>query len=140
MFTPSRAMSYTTPLISSTLSFGTCTPSFPTTRSTSTSSNFFSGEIEPCADPRRVSIGYLAEPTTFTGCEPKHFTENKDLAEHQDLRVKPLFFHRPSIASTYQSAVLNRTWTKSKFVLCWLHHCTCRSEKQMRTDCKFITL
>ena len=39
-----------------------------------------------------------------------HFTEDnqlaeyQDLAEHEDLRVKPLFFHRPSIASTYDSA------------------------------------
>ena len=27
-----------------------------------------------------------------------------------------------------------RTWTMSKFVLCWLHHCTYRSEKQMWID------
>ena len=33
--------------------------------------------------------------------------------------------------------LLNRMWTMSKFVLCWLHHCTCRSEKQMRTDRKY---
>ena len=30
--------------------------------------------------------------------------EYQDLAEHEDLRVKPLFFHRPSITSTYDSA------------------------------------
>ena len=55
----------------------------------------------------------------FTCWEPKqladhkdhmHFTEDnqlaeyQDLAEHEDLRAKPLFFHRPSIASTYDSA------------------------------------
>ena len=33
-----------------------------------------------------------------------------------------------------------RTWTMSKFVLCWLHHCTYRSEKQVQNDHKFITL
>ena len=33
-----------------------------------------------------------------TGHEPK------DLAENDDLCVKPLFFHRPSITSTYDSA------------------------------------
>ena len=66
---PSRAMSYTTPLMSSTPSLGICTPSFPTTRPTSTSSNFLSGEIEPCADPRHVSIGYLREPTTSAELE-----------------------------------------------------------------------
>ena len=56
------------------------------------------------ADPRHVSIGHLAEPTTFTGYEPKHLTGDKDLAEHEDLGVKPSFFHRPSTASTHDSA------------------------------------
>ena len=56
---------------------------------------------------------------SFTGYEPKQlaeckdhqiFTEDKqlaeyqDLAEHEDLRVKPLFSHRPSTASTCDSA------------------------------------
>ena len=66
VFTPSRAMSYTTPLMSSTPPPGTCSPSFPTTRPSSTSFSLLPGEIEPCADPRPVSIGCLAEPTSFT--------------------------------------------------------------------------
>ena len=57
VFTPS--MSYATSLMSSTLSRGTRNPS-PATRLSSTSSSFFSGEIEPCADPRHVSVGYLS--------------------------------------------------------------------------------
>ena len=61
-------------------------------------SNFFPREIEHCADPPEVSLGYLVEPTTCAGYEPK------DLAGNEDFRVKPLFFHRPSIASTYDSA------------------------------------
>ena len=65
----------------------------PTTRPYSTSS---SGEIEPCADPRHVRIGFLAEP--------KQLAEDKDLAEREDLCVKPSFFQRPSIASTCDSA------------------------------------
>ena len=28
----------------------------------------------------------------------------------------------------------------SNLVLCWLHHCTYRSEKQVQNDRKFITL
>ena len=60
-------------------------------------SNFFPREIEHCADPPEVSLGYLVEPTTCAGYEPK------DLAGNEDFRVKPLFFHRPSIASTYDS-------------------------------------
>ena len=51
-----------------------------------------------------MSIGCLVEPTTFTGYEPKHLAEDNQLAEHEVLRVKPLFFHQPSIASTYDSA------------------------------------
>ena len=97
-------MSYTTLLMSSTPSLGTCTPSFPTTRPTSTSFNLLPGEVEPCADPQHVSVGYLAESITSTGYEPEHLTEDKDLAEHEDLRVRPLFFHRQSIASTCDSA------------------------------------
>ena len=48
------------------------------------------------------------------------------------IRVKPLSFHQSITASTYDSGVralrrslLSRTWTISKFVLCWFHHCTC---------------
>ena len=39
----------------------------------------------------------MADVRTFTGYEPK------DLAENYYLCVKPLFFHRPSITSTYDS-------------------------------------
>ena len=52
-------------------------------------------------------------PRPFAGCEPKqltedqdykHFTEDWQLIEHEDLRVKPLSFHQSIIASTYDSA------------------------------------
>ena len=33
-----------------------------------------------------------------------------------------------------------QTWTMNKFVLCWLHHGICWSEKQVRNDHKVITL
>ena len=33
-----------------------------------------------------------------------------------------------------------QTWTTNKFVLCWLHHSTYWSEKQVRNDRKFISL
>ena len=36
--------------------------------------------------------------------------------------------------------LMKETWTTNEFVLCWLHHGTCRSEKQVRNDHKFITL
>ena len=70
----------------------------PTTRPASTSSNFLSSETTPCAVLQQVSTGYLADPTTFTGHEPK------DLAENEVPRVNPLFTHRPRKASTCDSA------------------------------------
>ena len=48
---------------------------------------------------KRVSA--MADVRTFTRCEPK------DLAENDDMRVKPLFFRRPRKPSTYY---LLRAW------------------------------
>ena len=36
--------------------------------------------------------------------------------------------------------VKKQTRTTNKFVLCWLHHGAYQSEKQVRNDCKFMTL
>ena len=95
-------------------------------------SNFFPREIEHCADPPEVSLGYLVEPTTCAGYEPK------DLAGNDRLRVKPLLCNRPSIASTYDSAESTATlppewiWTMSKLVLCWLPTVPTRARSKCR--------
>ena len=69
-------------------------------------------EHKPCGD-LRPQLSALPEPQPFTGYEPKqlaenkdykHFTEDKQLTEHDDLRVKPLYFHQSITASTYDSA------------------------------------
>ena len=111
------------------------------TRPTSTSSNFLSSETENCHDPQQVSIDSLADPTTNTGYEPK------DLAEGDErFDTPPLFFHRPSFTSTYVSAESIATRPPESDLddeqvrVWWLHHCTCRREKQVRTDHKFIIL
>ena len=92
------------------VTLGTCTSSL--TRPTSLSSDPLLGELQPCADLRQLERGPLGEHPSLTGHEPKdhklftedkHLSEYQDLAEHEDLRVKPLFFHRPSTASTYDS-------------------------------------
>ena len=89
-------MSYVTPIGEQhTCTWQLALLPFPTTQPTSTSFNFLPREIEHCADPQEVSLGCLAEPITFTGYEPK------DLAGNEDLRVEPLFFHRPTAASAY---------------------------------------
>ena len=73
--------------MSSTLSLDTRTP-FHTTRPTSTSSNFFSAEIEHHADPQHVSIGYLTEPTTFTKCRRSQFPDFVVCEEGKKIRCQ----------------------------------------------------
>ena len=74
-----------------------------------------------CADPSSVSFGPLAETHSPTGYEPKDLTE-----EDNSILVKPMFFHRPSMMSTHDSAesiatpLLNRIWIMSKCGICWL--------------------
>ena len=108
--TPHRAMSYLTPHLSVAPTPSTCTPSLSSTQS---SSHPPFSQLQPCAELQPYLSGSLAEPPSFTGYDSKqlaesqdhkHFTEDNQLAEHEDLRVKPLFFHRPSMASTYDSA------------------------------------
>ena len=94
----SRNMSCMTPELTSIFLPCTRTSSYPSARPTSTSPTFHSSDINPCHDPQQASIGYMAGVRTFTGYEPK------DLAEKDDLCVKPMFFHRPIITSTYDSA------------------------------------
>ena len=137
----SRNMSYITPELTSTFSPCTRTPSSPSARPTSTSSTFHSGEINPCHDPEQASIGYMADVRTSTGYEPKDLVENDgsmrqavvppQTENNFDLRFLPRALRR---------LLLNRIWMLSKIVLFWLHHCSCRREKQVRTDHKFITL
>ena len=70
-------------------------------------------EHKPCRGLRPQLSGALAELRPFTEYEPKQldedqdykqFTEDKQLTEHKDLRVKPLSFHQSITASTYESA------------------------------------
>ena len=73
----------------------------------------FLNEHKPFGDLRPQLSGALAEPRPIAGYEPKqlaenkdckHFTEDKKLTEHEDLRVKLLSFHQWITASTYDSA------------------------------------
>ena len=66
-------------------------------------------EHKPCGDLRPHLRGALVEPRPFTDYEPKqlaedqdhrHFTEDKQFTEHEDLRVKHLSFYQPITAST----------------------------------------
>ena len=81
--TSHRTMSYVTPHLSVIL--GTCTPSL--TRPTSLSSDPLLGELQPCADLRQLERG---SPTVkSSSSKTKRLSEYQDLAEHEDLLVKP---------------------------------------------------
>ena len=110
--TPRRAMSYLTPHWTTP---STCTPSLFSTTFLVLVTVFFCR----ASTSQRVSLlrSTTASEWRFggapsTGYEPKppdeldhkHLTADKQIAEHEDLRVKPQFFHRPSIASTFDSA------------------------------------
>ena len=73
---------------------------------TSTPSSPFPEPVseQPCEDQQPQQRGALAEPRRFTGYEPKqiakdqdyrHFNEDQQLTELEDLRVRPLSFHHP---------------------------------------------
>ena len=105
-----RAMSYVTFHL---ITQSTGTPSLSSTLSSSHVLHPPLSEHKPCGDLRPHLSGPLVEPRPFTGCEPqqlaenqdhKHFTEDKQFTEHDDLRVKTLSSHQPIIASTYDSA------------------------------------
>ena len=78
---------------------------------------------QPCEDQRPQS-GALTELPLFTGYEPNwlaedrdygHFTGDGQLAEHEDLCVRPLSFHQSITASTYDSAANIATPPESDF-------------------------
>ena len=85
-------------------SFLICTPiRFSTRPSTGFVQISYSDEIYHCDDPINVSFGSLADLHSVTGHEPKDLAE-----EDKFVQVKPLFFHRPSMTSTYDSAEEHR--------------------------------
>ena len=51
-----------------------------------------------------------------------------------------LFYLQPKTQRKASRRHRKRTSMTNNFVLCWLHHCTYRSEKQVQDDRKFITL
>ena len=58
----------------------------------------FLREQQPC-NPRHGGLfGRLSESNTLTGYEPN------DLIEMNNTEVTPMFFHRPCVTSTYDSA------------------------------------
>ena len=131
-----------------------CTPSL--TRTASHSSDPLLGELQPCADLRQLERGSLAEPhpsqvmspTTIISFSPKtSIPLNNRILPNTRIYVSNHYssinraWLRPAILRKASRHLLRtRTWTMTRFVLCWLLHCTSRSERQMRNDCKFTNL
>ena len=103
-----------------------------------------------CADSRCLRGDGFMDPEPRTQ-EIKHSTEESQI---QKLRIRAKnryttrwLYHITSHCCLGLKILLKallrlkkQTWTTNKFVLCWLHHGTYRSEKQVRNDQKFITL
>ena len=89
----------------STTSLSTDTPVRPSTRPLPDLSLLSTSHGDlPCTDLSNVSFGSVAEIYSPTGYEPKDLTE-----EDISVLVKPMFFHRPSMMSTYDSVESSAT-------------------------------
>ena len=101
------------------------------------STSFSQRAQKPCGDLRPHLSCVLAEPRPFTRYEPKR--EPGSQAFHR-IRVKPLSFHQPITASTYDSAESIATPppesdSDDQQLRALLAH---RNEKQVQNDRKFI--
>ena len=79
---------------------------------------------QPCENQWPQHSGALTEKPPLTGYEPnqiaedrdyRHFTGDGQFTEHEDLRVRPLYFHQSIIASTQDSAESIATLPESDF-------------------------
>ena len=95
------------------------------------------------------------DPEPLTGYEPNRIVDNQITYEQEDFtctednQITELEGHMSNLCPTTSHCcfplkillkALLRLRTTNKFVLCWLHHGTYRSEKHVRNDRKFITL
>ena len=95
----SHAPSLLFPSHLSTTSLSTCGPTRPSTRPSTRPLMLSSSHVDfPCADPSNVSFGPTAETRSPISYEP-----NSRIVDNST-EVKPMFFHRPSMTSTYDSA------------------------------------
>ena len=68
------------------------------------------------------------------------FNEPNNLTEMNNIEITPIFFHRPSVTSTYDTSESIATLPPESDLddgTCWLHHCTYKREKRVQTDHMF---
>ena len=136
-------MSYVTPRLSITPTPGTCTPYL--TRPTSRSSDPLLGELQSCADFRKLERGSLAKPhhslvvsPRITSCSPKTsislnttiLPNTRIYVSNHHSSIDRAQLRPPILRRASRHLLRTRTWTMARFVLCWPHHCTHRSERQ----------
>ena len=113
-------------------------------------------EHKPCEDRRPQLSGALAKPRPFQVTIPSSLLKTRITSTSpktgSSLNTRIYVSSNPCPSTIRSQRELttqrkasrhrsrNRTLTTSNFVLGWLHHCTCRSEKQVQNDRKFITL
>ena len=99
-------------------------------------------QFRTCADPRGLRGDGFTESEPRTIVTEQEIEQSTEESQIQNLRVGSLhpttfdsrFYCEPCHASKRQ------TWMTNKFVFCWLHLDTCRSEKQVQNDHKSVTL
>ena len=148
---------HSTPSILPSISLSSTSPSL-------TGSRLITSRIH-CTGSRGLRGDSFADTQPRTGYEPRRTVDNPIVTEQEiehtteesqiqeiEGKGKELIFDPFSLPSNQSllfrfkillKALLRlkkQTWTTNKFVLCWLHHGTYRSEKQVRNDHKLITL
>ena len=102
--------------------------------------------------PRRLATRRLSTSLTRSSLNKRVLTLPKipsttqlKRVRFQKLMISSLPYNQSVLSSSQDSMESLATpqeadWTTNKFLLCWLHHGTWGSEKQLRNDHKFITL
>ena len=101
-------------------------------------------QIDGNAEVTDVLIQNLSQVMSPTGSSTtRSLIKQEDITCTEDNQITEIE-GRVTTLSYNQSLCMLRlkkqTWTTNIFVLCWLHHGTYRSEKQVRNDRKFNTL
>ena len=88
-------------------------------------------------EPNRIEPNGIVANWIVDDYENVPFTEDGQFTELEDLRVKSLSYHcrlqlQPMTQRKASRRHPKRTLMTNNFELCWLHHCTCRSEEHVQ--------
>ena len=131
-------MSYTTPLTT----LGTCTPSLSVIQSSSPTSHTLLSEFQPCADQRhRLIMG----PNSLLNTRIISFSPKTSSSLNTRILLNTRIYVSTPFSSTHRAwrrptillgaswhRLRTRTWTMTKFVFCWHHHCQDREANAER--------